>query len=51
MVLPAGCNTQLTATSVLAISVFYLSVCTTIPDLTISEFISWTTNLRKQIEL
>jgi hypothetical protein len=32
-------------------SVFSLPVSTTIPDLTISEFISWTTNLRKQIEL
>jgi hypothetical protein len=28
-------------------SVFSLSVSTSIPDLTISEFISWTTNLKK----
>jgi hypothetical protein len=33
-----------------SISVFSLSVSTTIPDLTISEFISQTMNLRKQIE-
>jgi hypothetical protein len=32
------------------VSAFSLSVSTTIPDLTISEFISWTMNLRKQIE-
>jgi hypothetical protein len=31
-------------------SVFSLSACTTISDLTISKFISRTTNLRKQIE-
>jgi hypothetical protein len=29
---------------------FSLPVSTLIPDLTILEFISWTTNLRKQIE-
>jgi hypothetical protein len=33
-----------------SVSVFSLTVNTTISDLTISEFISRTTNLRKQIE-
>jgi hypothetical protein len=33
---------------ILSVSVFSLSVSTTIPDLTILEFNSWTTNLRKQ---
>jgi hypothetical protein len=46
----AGCTFQPTGTSVSATSAFSLLVSTTIPDLTISEFNSWTTNLRKQIE-
>jgi hypothetical protein len=44
-------NIQSTTTSTLVMSVFSLSVSTTILDLTISEFILWIMNLRKQIEI
>jgi hypothetical protein len=40
---------QSIATSASTTSVFFFPVSTTILDLTISEFISWTTNLRKQL--
>jgi hypothetical protein len=45
--LAAAYNIQPTTTSALAMLAFPLQVSTTIPNLTISEFISWTTNLRK----
>jgi hypothetical protein len=47
MVPAAGYNIQPIATSASATSAFSLSVSSTILDLTISEFISWATNLRK----
>jgi hypothetical protein len=40
-------NIQSTFISALATSNFFLTVSTTISDLTISEFILWTINLRK----
>jgi hypothetical protein len=46
-VLVATYNIQFIVISALATSAFYLSVSTTITDLTISEFILWTTNLIK----
>jgi hypothetical protein len=45
----SGYNIQPTRTSALATSAFSLPVSFTIPDLTISEFILWATNLRKQL--
>jgi hypothetical protein len=47
----AAYNIQSAAISAQVMSVFSLSVSTTISGLTISEFILWTTDLRKQIEL